>query len=239
MSKYKTLSTEELDLISKRLGISLSSDENQIDSINYDRQISSDGKLHKARYFAVEDSLIESFNFILPTNQYAHVQSLRFGTVIKESSSFFEQLSKWLITSSLCKKQHRRYNLCDFLAVAHHLALQDIKVESPLLLDGFPDNKEILQPFHKLSRFNEVTEISAVTPDWWNAYNEAKHSSTIENSSNLGNALASTSAVFCLLDSIYGPGAVSGILSKPLDSGGASMVFSRTSKLFISIFRSL
>jgi hypothetical protein len=190
---------------------------------NYERKISIEAINLKLQYFSIERDLINSFHYVNPVLENLPTSSVKFATIIRESSNLFEQIARiiynklFVVTGSI--------NIYNYLSLDRFLDFQNSKLHCPILQNLALNKPFILNPFYEMSTWDKNSEIEDVSiPKWWTAYNKIKHSPTeLTDYSILENAVRSLLASYLIISKYLGPGVVSGSLEKP-EKNGAEII---------------
>lgn len=186
---------------------------------NYQRKIAIEAINLKLQYFTTERELINSFHYVNPVLENLSTSSVKFATIIRESSNLFEQIARiiynklFVVTGSI--------NIYNYLSLDKFLDFQNSKLHCPILQNIAINKPLLLNPFYEMSTWDKDSRIEdAFIPKWWTAYNKIKHSPTeLTVYSTLENAVRSLLASYLIISKYLGPGVVSGSLETPEKKG--------------------
>lgn len=204
----------------------------------YNRKISQQASAIKNQYLAIEQIIINSFEYVQPSLKNRQTTSARFATIIRESSVLFEILSRMIYTNLFTVQKNTKLDITNFLSLDAFINLRDYVLFAPLLQQEF-STTDILQPFKSLELWDRNSLISGeYIPRWWKSYNKLKHDLLgFEKAATFENALLSLGAAYIIITRIWGNGVVGGRLEKPLSGNAVSTTFSYqsvpVSQLFI------
>ncbi len=209
-------------------------------SKDYSRKTTQEATNLKLQYFSIEKELLNSFLYVNPIFENLTTSSVKFASIIRESSNLYEQTSR--IIYGKIFKEYDRISIHNYLTLDKFLNLNNFDFISPLLKD-IPQIKEgegLLNPFLSLSSWNRESKIeSKHVPEWWKAYIKVKHSpNEITKYANLKNAIQSLLASYILINKYLGPGVLSSDLIKPDLAPNGTIILAhipiKQSKLFIA-----
>ena len=202
----------------------------------YNKSVSSDAVTIANQFFLIEEMLLDSFQFVSPIKRNSDTCSVKFATIVRESSNLFEIICRKLYSQTYLIDSSKNITVYNFLTLDALLNLTAEKVRAPLL-ESYLTNGEKIEPFGSLNSWSREEKIKDENiPSWWTAYNKIKHDTeSVNQYATLNNAIYSTSAVFVLIRKVYGDGLISGFLRKPHDTepGEISLYQIKTSNLFI------
>lgn len=181
----------------------------------YLRKLSQESINIKLQYFSVEKELLNSFQFVNPVEQNLKTSSVKFATMIRESSSLFEQISR--IIYQRLFKDFEGINIYNYLSLDKFLKFNSLNFSCPTLKNISDTNDDLLRPFKCISSWNGESKLeNKHIPIWWNAFNKIKHSpNELTEFSTLENAIQSLLASYIIITKYLGSGVVSGDLSVP------------------------
>lgn len=202
----------------------------------YERKISQEANNIRLQYFSIEKELINSFKYVNPITSNLSTSSVKFASIIRESSNLFEQVSR-IIYEKLFK-DYGRINIFNYLTLDIFLRFNDLKFHCPSLTIVSSENPNLLRPFCSMDSWNNQMKPELVNvPNWWIAYNKIKHSpNALANYSTLKISIQSILAVYIVINKYLGPGVISGSLLKPERNGNETIqreITIEQSKLFI------
>lgn len=154
----------------------------------------------KLQYIAIENILLESFNYVTPIAENIQTSSAKFATIIRESCNLFEHISRLIYSYIFNFNGH--LNIYNYLSLEKYLKFNSYDYISPSLQsinERFPD---VLMPFLELNGWDKNSEISRTKiPTWWLAYNNIKHSTESSlNDATLYNSIRSLTAAYIFLN---------------------------------------
>jgi hypothetical protein len=182
----------------------------------YQRKISAEAISIRNQYFSIEEEMINSFQYVLPIKKNLSTTSVRFATIIRESSNLFEILARTTYIKLYKISAKPNIKIKNFLTIDYYLDLSTGFLESPMLQSEFKDS-HIFQPFKSLEIWDKNSEISdSHIPSWWSACNKIKHSiNGLNDNATFENALLSLGAAYLTISRVFGYGLVGGVLYKP------------------------
>jgi hypothetical protein len=182
---------------------------------NYERKITIEAINLKLQYFSIERELINSFHYVNPVLENLSTSSVKFATIIRESSNLFEQIARIIYTRLFVIKG--TINIYNYLSLDRFLDFQNSKLHCPILQNLALDKPILLNPFYEMSAWDKDSRIEDnLIPKWWSAYNKIKHSPTeLTLYSTLENAIRSLLASYLIITKYLGTGIVSGHLEMP------------------------
>ncbi|WP_452224119.1 hypothetical protein [Lacinutrix chionoecetis] len=181
----------------------------------YERKISTFATNIKHQYLSIESLLVESFQFVNPEVKNLKTNSVKFATIIRESSNLYEQLSRVIYNKVFANT--KSINIYNYLSLSKFLKFHEVNFHCPTLKDIEQNSPLTLKPFVELNKWDKNSKIETKhIPGWWTAYNKIKHSpNEMTNFANLQNVISSTTAAYIIISKQFGPGVLSGDLYKP------------------------
>ena len=203
---------------------------------SYFRKTSQEANNIKRQYFSIEEELLNSFKYVNPVASNLKTSSVKFATIIRESSNLFEQVSR--IIYDKLYRDYGRINIFNYLTLDRYIKFNDLKFHSPSLSVLASESPTLLQPFKSINNWKVQNELEPHhIPSWWIAYNKIKHSpDSLTEYSTLENSIKSLLAAFITINRYLGPGVISGSLLKPEKNGDKiiqNVLPVEQSKLFI------
>lgn len=161
--------------------------------------------------------MINSFQYVHPTANNISTTSVRFASIIRESSNLFEIISRNVYNRLYIVPNSTDINIMNFLSLDAFFYLREGVLSAPTLQDEFSES-DILKPFKTLETWDKNSLITKEhIPIWWKSYNKLKHDILgIQQYATFENALLSLGAIYLIISRIYGEGVVGGILKRPI-----------------------
>jgi hypothetical protein len=205
--------------------------------VMYERAQSDDAKKWRFQYVGIEEELERSMRYVDPCDENAAVFSLKFAEIIRAAANAYEIMARDLYARFYNGKD--KIDIHDYLALEKHLDFAKQTVTHFAAQGSFPSHPEVCQPFVRVASWDKASAISSAhIPCWWTGYNKIKHTNDgLKDHATLANALASTAALFLLIERVFGFGVLQGGFYEMPSSGGATMIRNhpRWAGLFIRI----
>lgn len=156
-----------------------------------------------SRYFSIEERLIDTFRYVEPHPNNRLTFSYEYSSILRDTGSVFDSIMRRLLEGIQYPFSRKEYNIIDYrkflgeyivpLQVSFNIPL---KIESVAVgLNSFSATR-FLMPFSSLENDFKKSEKDYDKIDWWNAYNNVKHSDIDRiTDGNLVNCLNSVAAL--------------------------------------------
>lgn len=158
------------------------------------------------RYFSIEERLIHTFRYVEPYSGNRYTFSYEYSSILRDTGSAFDSTMRKLLEGTLTiysSNKKKPYNITDYRKfLIEHVPQEQsnfpLNIESVavgLNLSYLSSENRFLIPFSSLGNDSKKkTDYDKI--DWWDAYNNIKHSDIDHMADgNLANCLSSVAAL--------------------------------------------